>query len=242
MPAGRVGKALRVALVGLAAGATAGCNSSSEHRRIAESPGRPPAIVWGTKPWQAPARSTTTTADPPKVATPSTPPERPTTLARIPAGGVTAIGDSVMLDAAPSLEAAIPGIAVNAAVGRQVNQGIALIAQLGSAGSLPKSVVFALGTNGTFDESEFNQLVQLTAGRHLVVVTAHCGHCAWTNSNNAMIRANCRVGTHCSVADWYTLAQAHPGWFVDGVDGVHMPIGGTGAGTYAAMVTKALTA
>lgn len=147
-----------------------------------------------------------------------------------------------MLDASPSLEAAIPGIAVNAAVSRQVNQGVGLIAQLRAAGQLRRSVVFALGTNGTFSQSEFNQLVLLTSGRNLVVVTVHCGHCGWTMSNNAMLRANCRASTHCTVADWFTLAQTHPAWFVDGADGVHMPVGGIGTVTYAAMVTHALEA
>ncbi len=42
------------------------------------------------------------------------------------AGHVTAIGDSVMLDAAPALEADIPGIEVEAAVSRQWDAGIAL--------------------------------------------------------------------------------------------------------------------
>jgi len=154
---------------------------------------------------------------------------------------VTAIGDSIMVDVEPSLEAAVPGIAVNAAVSRQVDQGITLIAQLKAAGGLHESVVFALGTNGTFSQSEFDLLTQLTAGRHLVVVTAHCGHCGWTNSNNAMVRANCTVANHCTVADWYSLAQGHPAWFVDGADGVHMPIGGIGTRAYAAMVTEALT-
>lgn len=241
MLAGGVATVLRVALVGLAVGA-AGCANSAPPGRVSESPAGRPAIGWGTRPWQAPATTTPTTAAPPMVAAPSTAALRPTTLARIPAGGVTAIGDSVMLDAGPSLEAAIPAIAVDAAVGRQVSQGIALIAQLNAAGGLRKSVVFALGTNGTFSESEFDHLVQLTTGRHLIVVTVHCGHCGWTNTNNAMIRANCGLATHCSVADWYPLAQEHPAWFVDGADGVHMPVGGIGTETYAAMVIRALTA
>ncbi len=146
-----------------------------------------------------------------------------------------------MVDATPNLQAAVPGIAVDAAVGRQVGQGVALVAQLRSARTLGKSVVFALGTNGTFSQSSFAQLVQLTAGDHLIVVTAHCGHCSWTNSNNAMVRANCSPATHCTVADWYGLAQSHLNWFVDAPDGVHMPIGGAGAAGYAAMVHHALT-
>ena len=111
-----------------------------------------------------------------------------------------------------------------------------------STGQLGRSVVFALSTNGTFTASTFAQLAQITPGRHLVVVTAHCGHCSWVPPNNAMIRANCNAATHCTVADWYALAQANPGWFADAPDGVHMPIGGAGGQAYAVMVRQALAA
>ena len=145
-----------------------------------------------------------------------------------------------MIDATPSLEQAIPGIAVDATVSRQVDQGVALVSSLRAAGRLGRSVVFGLGTNGTFRQSSFIQLAQLTNGRQLVVITAHCGHCSWISSNNAMIHANCNASTHCTIADWYTVAQANPGWFADAPDGVHMPIGGAGAQAYARVVTQAL--
>ena len=147
-----------------------------------------------------------------------------------------------MIDATPNLRAVIPGIAVNAAVSRYADEGVAIVAQLLSAGQLGRSVVFALSTNGTFPSSTFAQLAQMTQGRHLVVVTAHCGHCSWVPTNNAMIRANCNAATHCTVADWYALAQANLGWFGDAPDGVHMPIGGVGGQAYAVMVRQALAA
>jgi hypothetical protein len=147
-----------------------------------------------------------------------------------------------MIDATPNLRAVIPGIAVNAAVSRYADTGVALVGQLVATGQLGKSVVFALGTNGSFASSSFAQLVELTRGRHLVVLTAHCGHCGWVPTNNAMVRANCTAFSHCTVADWYALAQANPAWFADAPDGVHMPIGGVGGQAYAVMVRQALLA
>jgi hypothetical protein len=155
---------------------------------------------------------------------------------------VTAIGDSVMIDATPNLQAVIPGIVVNAAVSRYADEGVAIVAQLLATGQLGRSVVFALSTNGTFTLPTFAKLVQLTQGRHLVVVTAHCGYCSWVASNNAMIWGNCSTATHCTVGDWYTLAQEHPTWFADEPAGVHMPIGGLGGQAYAVMVRQALAA
>jgi hypothetical protein len=147
-----------------------------------------------------------------------------------------------MIDATPNLQVVIPGIVVNAAVSRYADEGVALVAQLRSTGQLGRSVVFALSTNGTFTSSTFAQLAQITQGRHLVMVTAHCGHCSWVLPNNAMIRTNCTAATHCTVADWYALAQANPGWFADAPDGVHMPIGGAGGQAYAVLVRQALAA
>jgi hypothetical protein len=147
-----------------------------------------------------------------------------------------------MLDVSSSLQRSVPGIVINAEVGRQVWEGLAVVARLLASRQLGMSVVFALGTNGTFSQSAFAQLIQLTKGRRLVVVTAHCGHCSWVGGNNAMLRAGCNRRSHCTLADWYTLAQANPGWFVDWPDGVHLPIGGRGTAVYATMVRLALTA
>jgi hypothetical protein len=156
------------------------------------------------------------------------------------APGVTAVGDSVLVDATSSLQATIPGIVVDAAVSRQVSDGLGLLQSMRASGRLGGSVVFALGTNGTFSSSDFDQLVQLTSGRHLVVVTAHCGHCSWVVPDNSMIRGRCSAATHCTVADWYRLAEANPGGFADAPDGVHMASGGAGAQAYARMVAAAL--
>ena len=155
-----------------------------------------------------------------------------------PRGGVYAIGDSVMIDAAPALQAVIPGIVVNAGVSRQVSSGIALLSQLAASGQLPGTVVWHLGTNGTFSGGQLDQVLQVAGGRHVIMLTDHCGYCGWTPGNNATIFAGCTEARHCTVADWNALANANPGWF--GSDTVHMAIGGTGAHAYAQLVASKL--
>jgi hypothetical protein len=144
-----------------------------------------------------------------------------------------------MIDAESSLAAVIPGIRVNADVGRQVGAGIGLVKDELRSGALRKSVVFGLGTNGTFSLSAFDNLVRLTKGRNLVVITGHCPYCSWTPTNNAMLAAHCDASTHCAIAAWNALADQHPSWFVG--DGVHMSSGGAGAKAYARLVAQALT-
>jgi hypothetical protein len=155
-----------------------------------------------------------------------------------PAGGVTAIGDSVMIDATPALIAIVPGISVDAGVSRQVGDGIARLGGLAATGHLGGEIVWGLGTNGTFTAAQLDQVLRIAAGRPVVVITEHCGYCSWTPENNAMIHANCVAARHCTIADFDALANANPGWF--GGDTVHMAIGGPGARAYAQLVLDRL--
>ena len=69
--------------------------------------------------------------------------------AKIPGSKVTAIGDSVMLAAAPQLQAALNGIYINAAISRQMSAGLGVVQGLAGTGLLRSVVVLGLGTNGT---------------------------------------------------------------------------------------------
>jgi hypothetical protein len=154
-----------------------------------------------------------------------------------PVGTVTAIGDSTMIDAAPALRAAIPRVAINAAVSRSALPGPPILFLLAAARELGSEVVFALGTNGGLSASLIDQVVQVAAGRRIVMVTNHC-NCGVAAPNNMIIRAGCTAARHCVVADWNALANAHPAWLTP--DGVHMPIGGTGAVAYARLIRSKL--
>ena len=143
-----------------------------------------------------------------------------------------------MLDAAPNLRAVVPAIDIQAAVSRGVDQGIAGMQTLASSGRLGSSVVVHLGTNGGFSTRQLDRLVDVAAGRRLVLLTNHCPYCGWVAANNAVIRAGCTAARRCAVADWNGLANANPQWF--GRDGVHMPIGGVGGQAYAELVARDL--
>jgi hypothetical protein len=71
---------------------------------------------------------------------------------------VTAIGDSVMVASTPALEQDLPGIYVNAVVGRQFATGLQVLASLRQSGQLRQVVVFGLGTNGTVTAGQIGQL------------------------------------------------------------------------------------
>ena len=152
------------------------------------------------------------------------------------AGHVTAIGDSVMLDAAPALEADIPGIEVEAAVSRQWDAGIAVAQQLKSEDRLGAIVVIDLGTNGPVSTQQFAEMMNVLAGASRVVfVTVHLppGY-SWVNSVNVTLAQGVQSYPRDRLADFNKLADANPQWFYS--DGVHMPIGGLGAQAMASLI------
>jgi hypothetical protein len=235
----------RIATAGVAIlVAAAGC-SASRTAAEAPSPSRPAPSPTTSAPEAPPtvdSPSPSPKPTPPPLPalrwTPSPIPRRSAAAGITPTGGITAIGDSVMLDAAPNLRSLLPGISIDAVVSRGVDAGIAGVRSLAGAGRLGGSVVVHLGTNGTFTPAEMDQLVAAASGRRLVLLTNHCPYCSWTPSNNAVIEAGCTPARRCSVADWNGLAGANPQWF--GRDGVHMPIGGTGGQAYAELVVQHL--
>jgi hypothetical protein len=153
---------------------------------------------------------------------------------------VTAIGDSVMLDVEPSLQAAIPGIVVDASVSRQWDAGVALAAQLRSHAELGAIVVVDLGTNGPVSWQQFTNMMDVLAGASRVVfVTVHLpASVSWSQSVNSTLAQGVARYPRDRLADFDRVAAANPQWFA--ADGVHMPIGGPGAQAMAALIKAAI--
>lgn len=152
------------------------------------------------------------------------------------AGHVTAIGDSVMLDAQPALQADIAGIDVEAAVSRQWYEGVALAQQLKSEDRLGAIVVIDLGTNGPVTPQMFTQMMDVLAGASRVVfVTVHLPPSySWVQSVNETLKQCVPLYPRDRLADFNKLADENPEWFYG--DGVHMPIGGAGAQAMALLI------
>jgi hypothetical protein len=109
------------------------------------------------------ARSTTTTAGPTtttsSAATPA--PSPPGSVVETPGERITAVGDLVMLDAAPDLESDIPGIVADAVVSRQWSDGEGVLEQRKATGQLGTIVVVDLGTNGPITTSDFDVMMTI---------------------------------------------------------------------------------
>jgi hypothetical protein len=153
-------------------------------------------------------------------------------------GTVNALGDSVLLDASPTLRALVPTVVVDAAVDRSALPGLDILASLAAAGRLGPEIVFALGTNGGVSARVLQRVLDIAAGRRVVMVTSHCPHCGSIPAQNDVMRAQCQQTNNCFVADWDALAAKHPAWFA--ADGVHMAVGGPGAAAFAHLIRSKL--
>ena len=140
-------------------------------------------------------------APPPLIAKPPVkPPQQPPapagtsspTPAPIPAGPapmVSAVGDSIMIDASVSLERACPSTEVYAVVGWQAKAVFAEIQALRAAGHLGSSVVIETGTNGIVSPKELDATLSALADRRKVVVVNNHMARPWEPPNNTMFPA-----------------------------------------------------
>lgn len=178
-----------------------------------------------------PPPTSTEAAGPAPASTP------PGSVVESPGERITAVGDSVMLDAAPDLESDIPGIVVDAVVSRQWSDGEVVLDQLKATDQLGTIVVVGLGTNGPITTNDFDSMMTILAAvPRVVFVTVHVDR-PWQNEVNTVLDAGVTRYKNGVIADWASLAAEHPEWFY--ADGTHLPIGGVGAQALAALIADA---
>jgi peptidoglycan/LPS O-acetylase OafA/YrhL len=164
-----------------------------------------------------------------------------TTAARLPKVSgrqVTAIGDSVMVASATALDAAMPAIYINAAVGRAMVNGLAVIQGLTAEGELRRYVVVGLGTNGPVSAAQIRQLRRLIGPNRYLILVNTFGPMPWESSVNQVLDAAARHTAHVSLANWHAAVAGHTGLLWP--DGIHPQP--SGAKIYARVVLAAIQA
>jgi hypothetical protein len=152
------------------------------------------------------------------------------------AGPIIAIGDSVMVSAADELERAIPGVQIDAAIGRQVSAAIRLLKQLHDAGQLGDAVIIHVGNNGVFSAKQFDEIMGVLAGvRRVVFVNVKVPH-RWGEPNNTVLAEGVARYANAVLVDWHAASADQPDLFWK--DGIHLRP--EGAQLYAALIAAAL--
>jgi peptidoglycan/LPS O-acetylase OafA/YrhL len=136
------------------------------------------------------------------------------------AGGVTALGDSVMVGAAGELMRSIGKLEIDAEVGRQAPAVIELLNQRRAEGQLGDEVVVHIGNNGTLSVEQFDEMMRVLKGVRKVVFVNVKVPRSWEQSNNDVLAEGVRRYPNAVLADWHATSANRPEFFVE--DGYHL--------------------
>ena len=178
----------------------------------------------------APATTTTVASTPadPRTTSPFDGADGPTTTATPttvdPLAGmpIYAIGESVMLGAAPQLQAG--GLIVNAEVSRQ-GKGVAEVVEfMRAAGLIGRTIVIQTGTNGSVSYDTFARIMaQLPPDQtpNVVFLTVKAPR-GWIADNNTRIRNLPNIFPNVTVVDWEVASGMIAGELSRSDGGIHL--------------------
>lgn len=134
--------------------------------------------------------------------------------------GITAIGDSLLIGAAPNLEQMLPGIVIDGKVGRQMSQAQKVVEDLQAQDKLGNRILLELGTNGPFHKDQLRSLLEsLNHAEQIYMVTTRVPK-DWQDTVNASIHEVAAEFKNTTVIDWYSASADREELFNQ--DGVHL--------------------
>ncbi len=163
--------------------------------------------------------------------------EKPKEKRQLPTGAeITAIGDSVMLASSEALNAAFPGIYIDAEVSRHYSAALPQVSSLSESGQLRSTVFVGLGTNGAAADGQLDELLDTIGPERTVILALPYGDREWMGQARAEMVEAASQRDNVYLADWCGTAQENPALLYD--DGVH-PLA-EGASLYAHAFEEAL--
>ncbi|MCI6637983.1 MAG: acyltransferase family protein [Bilifractor sp.] len=135
---------------------------------------------------------------------------------------ILAVGDSVMLGAAPSLQDAFANIKVDAEEGRQEYNAIDEVAKLLNQNPDVDTVILGLGTNGYFYQEDGQKMIdEIGSDKDIYWVNTYNRDQQDTQKQiNDVISALADANSNVHLISWDEEAPNHPDWFWD--DGIHL--------------------
>jgi hypothetical protein len=148
---------------------------------------------------------------------------------------VVAVGDSVMLGAAPALQTVFGRhLIVNAVEGRQFYTAVSVVASY-ERRLHPRLVIIHLGNNGYVPFGQLQSMLATLRPAHTVVLINLHVDKPWQNSVNDALAYAARTHPNVIVADWDGAANGHSGIFYDGTH-----VTPAGAHLYASVLVGAI--
>jgi hypothetical protein len=141
-----------------------------------------------------------------------------------------------MLQSAKALAHDLGPVTVDAAVGRQINQGITILEHREETGALAGTVIVQLGNNGPFYDGQFDEIMAALHDVPMVIWVNVRVPREWEAHNNRIIASGVARYPNARMVDWNAATAGQPGLFWN--DGYHpRPAGAT---LYADLVAAAL--
>ncbi len=147
---------------------------------------------------------------------------------------VVAIGDSVMIGAKDRLAARLgPRFSMNAKVGRQADEFVALVRRLKGRGRNVDALIVQMGSNGPLYGDEMRELQAATANVGRLFLVNDRAPVSWIGESNHQLAEAAATWPRTELIDWSTIAAGHEHltW-----DGTHLTP--AGAGVYARLVAR----
>ena len=149
---------------------------------------------------------------------------------------ITVIGDSLLINVEPGLQEHLPGIVIDAQIGRQMHQAPEVIDRLQKEDKLGKTVIIELGTNGSFTEKQLRLTLDSLPGTTEIVLVNTRVPKPWETVVNETLSQVAQSYPKTKLIDWYSASSGHGDYFKS--DGVHLTQ--TGVEAYGKLLIEAL--
>jgi peptidoglycan/LPS O-acetylase OafA/YrhL len=148
---------------------------------------------------------------------------------------IVIFGDSVMIGAEKNLAARLgPGFSMDAKVGRQADEFLAIIEAIKRQGHHPAAMVIQWGNNGPLYSEDMTALRKATTNVGQLFLISDHAPVSWQDESNEAIAEASKLWHHTTEIPWAKAAEEGGEslfW-----DGIHLTP--KGAGTYARLVSK----
>lgn len=149
---------------------------------------------------------------------------------------VLMIGDSVAKKCIYTFPDVFPYGALDAALNRQLTQGIEIYQSYESQGIVGNIVVFCLGNNGTVTEDDVSAAVEAVGSEKQIFFVSLRNDTGWSDAANAAFANAAERNNNVHIIDWHAESAGHSEYFE--ADGMHLtPQGGE---AYTQMIFNAL--
>jgi lysophospholipase L1-like esterase len=139
-----------------------------------------------------------------------------------------------MIGAADRLAARLgPGFSINAKVGRQADEFVAIVQKLKREGHSPEAMIIQMGDNGPLYGEDMEAIQKATAGVGQLFLISDHAPVSWQDEANNALDEAAEQWPHTTLIDWAPVAAANEDllW-----DGIHLTPGG--AALYARLVNR----